>query len=80
MKLAKFSPWVAGAEFSAADCAAAVHFPLVSLATKKLYGADAFGGHAERVKAYLKMAGERPSVKKVNDDRKAYVAAQQAKK
>jgi glutathione S-transferase len=80
MQLAKFSPWIVGAEFSAADCVAAVHFPLVSLASKKIYGADAFGEHAERVKAYLKMAGERASVKKTNDDRKAYVVAQQAKK
>jgi len=80
MQLAKFSPWIAGAEFSAADCVAAVHFPLVSLATKKVYGAGAFGALAERVKAYRKMAGERASVKKANDDRKVHIAAQQAKK
>jgi glutathione S-transferase len=47
MKLAKFSPWVAGAEFTAADCAAAVHLPLISLASKTTYGADAFGEHAD---------------------------------
>ena len=79
MKLAKFSPWVAGAEFTAADCAAAVHLPLVSLASKTTYGADAFGGHAEAVKAYLRMASERPSIRKTNDDRKAFVAAREKK-
>ena len=79
MKLAKFSPWVVGAEFTAADCAAAVHLPLISLATKTTYGADAFGEHAEAVKAYLKMAGERPSVRKANDDRKAYLESRQKK-
>jgi glutathione S-transferase len=79
MALAKFSPWVAGAEFTAADCAAVVHLPLVSLATKTVYGADILGGHADVVKAYLKMAGERPSIKKVNDDRKAYLAARAKK-
>jgi glutathione S-transferase len=79
MKLVKFSPWVAGAEFTAADCAAAVHLPLVSLASKTTYGADAFGEHAEAVKAYLKMAGERPSIRKTNDDRKAYLEARQKK-
>jgi len=78
-KLAKLSPWVAGAEFSAADCAAAVHLPLVSLATKAIFGADAFGEHADAVKAYLKMAGERPSIKKTNDDRKVYLEARQKK-
>ena len=79
MRLAKFSPWVAGAEFTAADCAAAVHLPLVSLATKAVYGADAFGEHAGWVQAYLKMAGERPSIQKVNDDRKAYIEARKKK-
>ena len=79
MRLAKFSPWVAGAEFTAADCAAAMHLPLVSLATKATYGADAFGADAERVWTYLKMASERPSISKVNDDRKAFVAARQKK-
>jgi glutathione S-transferase len=79
MKLAKFSPWVAGAEFTAADCAAAVHLPLISLATKTTYGADAMGEHADAVKAYLKMANERPSIKKINGDRKAYLDARQKK-
>ena len=79
MKIAKFSPWVAGAEFTAADCAAAVHLPPVSLASKTTYGADAFGEHADAVKAYLKMAGERASVKKSNGDRKAYLEARQKK-
>ena len=75
MRLAKFSPWVAGAEFTAADCAAAVHLPLIALASKTTYGADAFGEHAEAVKAYAKMAGERPSIRKANDDRKVYLDA-----
>ena len=75
MQVAKFSPWVAGPEFTMADCAAVVHLPLVSLSTKTVYGADAFGEHAERVRAYLKMAGERPSIRKTAEDRKAYVAA-----
>lgn len=79
LRLAKFSPWVAGAEFTAADCAAAVHLPLISLASKTTYGADAFGEHADTVKAYVKMAGERASVKKINDDRKAYLAAREKK-
>lgn len=79
IKLAKFSPWVAGAEFGAADCAAALHLPLVSLATKTVYGADAFGEHAGTVDAYVKMASQRPSVKKVNEDRKAFMEARNKK-
>ncbi|MGC2518838.1 MAG: glutathione S-transferase [Burkholderiales bacterium] len=76
--LAKFSPWIAGAEFTAADCAAAVHLPLVGLATKIIYGKDALAGF-EQVKAYQKMAFERPSIRKVNEDRKAAVEARQKK-
>ena len=79
MQLAKFSPWVAGDEFSAADCAAAMHLPLVSLASKAVYGADAFGEHAQIIKPYLKMANERESIAKVNEDRKAYIEAMQKK-
>jgi glutathione S-transferase len=74
-QLARFPPWIAGVEFSAADCAAAVHLPLVGLASKAIYGKDVFGDF-EQVKAYQKAVFERPSVKKVNDDRKAYMQAQ----
>jgi len=68
--LAKFSPFIAGAEFTLADCAAAVHLPVVSLATKLSYGRDVLE-ELPQVKPYLKMLGERPAVAKVNADRKA---------
>jgi glutathione S-transferase len=71
--LAKFTPYIAGPEFTLADCAAAVHLPLVSLSTKLTYGRD-FLEELPQVKPYLKMLGERPSVAKVNADRKAATA------
>ncbi|HTP62675.1 MAG TPA: glutathione S-transferase N-terminal domain-containing protein [Burkholderiales bacterium] len=79
--LAKFDPFVAGAEFTLADCAAAVHLPLVSLSTKLTYGRD-FLDELPQAKPYLKMLGALPSVAKVNADRKAAqeAAAAQAKK
>jgi len=79
--LAKFDPFVAGAEFTLADCAAAVHLPLVSLSTKLTYGRD-FLDELPQAKPYLKMLGARPSVAKVNADRKAAqeTAAAQVKK
>jgi len=73
-RLAKFAPHVAGAELTLADCAAFVHLPLVSLTTKIMYGRDALEDMAQ-VKPYLKMLGERPAFKRVNDDRKAAQAA-----
>jgi len=71
---AKFDPYVAGAELTYADCAAFVHLPLVTLATKLAYGKD-FLDAMPQVKPYLKMVGERPAFKTVNDDRKAAQAA-----
>ncbi|MDI3510892.1 MAG: glutathione S-transferase [Betaproteobacteria bacterium] len=67
-KLAKFSPYVAGDHFTLADCAAIVHLPLVSGATKIIYGRDFLANLP--VRDYLKAVGERPSVVKVNADRK----------
>jgi glutathione S-transferase len=68
-KLAKFSPYVAGAEFTMADCVAMVHLPLVSMASKAIYGEDVLAGLP--VRDYTKMLGERPAAQRVNADRKA---------
>jgi glutathione S-transferase len=77
--LARFAPYVAGSELTLADCAAFVHLPLVSLATKLAYGRDALEDLAQ-VKPYLKMLGERPAFARVNEDRKAAQAALAAAK
>ena len=45
-QLAKFSPYIAGDEFTLADCAAVCHLPLASSATKKIYGEDLLAAHA----------------------------------
>ena len=75
---AKFDPYVAGAELTLADCAAFVHLPLVSLTTKMVYGQDMLESMPQ-VKPYLKMIGERPAFRTVNEDRKAAQAALQKK-
>ncbi|MBH1964246.1 MAG: glutathione S-transferase [Comamonadaceae bacterium] len=68
-RIAKFSPFIAGDNFTLADCAAAVHLPLVSSASKIIYGQDMLASLP--VKDYLKRLGERPAVQKVNADRKS---------
>jgi glutathione S-transferase len=68
-KIAKFSPFVAGDTFTLADCAAAVHLPLVGLTTKIIYGEDLLG-KATPYKDYLKHLAERPAFIKMNADRK----------
>ena len=76
--VAKFDPFVAGRELTLADCAAFVHLPLVSLATRLAYGRD-FLDELPQVKPYLKMLGERPAFRTVNEDRKAAQEALKAK-
>jgi glutathione S-transferase len=71
---ARFTPYIAGAEFTLADCAAFVHLPLVSLSTKLAYGRD-FLEDMPQVRPYIKKLEERPAFKRVNEDRKAAQAA-----
>jgi len=71
-QIASFSPYIAGSEFTMADCAAAVHLPLIGMATKAIYGEDMLA--AFPVRDYMKLVGERPTVKKVTEDRKANAA------
>ena len=68
-KLTRFSPFIAGEHFTLADCAAAVHLPLISSASKIIYRQDVFADLP--VKDYLKRLGERPAVQKISADRKA---------
>lgn len=66
--LAKFSPFVAGNEFTMADCAGLVHLPLIGMASKAIYGEDMMADLP--IRDYIKMLGERPTVQRVNADRK----------
>lgn len=80
-RLARFAPFVAGDTFTMADCSAIVSLPLISGATKAVLGADVLA--ATPARDYLRQMGERPSVQKVNTDRKANLelrAAMAAKK
>lgn len=65
---ARFSPYIAGAQFTLADCAAAMHLPLISSATRIMYGQDLLAGLP--VRDYLQRVGERATVQRVNADRK----------
>lgn len=67
--LAKFAPYVAGAQFTMADCAALVHLPLISSTTKKIYGEDVLADLP--VQEYVAMMNARPAAQRVNADRKA---------
>ena len=68
-QLAQFSPFIAGDTLSLADCAAVVHLPLVSGATKLIYGRDFLADLP--VRDYMKRMGERATLQQINADRKA---------
>ena len=70
-RLAKFSPYVAGDSFSAADCAAYVSLPLVATSTKSVLGEDMLAAAGIDWKAYAALIGQRPSAQRVGADRKA---------
>ena len=77
-KLASFAPYVAGDSFSMADCAAIVHLPLVSSATKAIYGRDYLAELP--IRDYLARMAERPHVQRINADRKASTAEMLARR
>ena len=70
-RLAKFSPYVAGDTFTAADCSAWVSLPLVAMSTKSVLGEDMLAAAGIDWKAYAALIGQRPSAQKVGADRKA---------
>lgn len=73
-RLARFDPFVAGPEFTLADCAAFNHLAVIGTATSAVYGRDALTD-IPQIGPYLAQIGERPSAKKVSADREAGMAS-----
>ena len=70
-RLARFGPYLAGPEFTLADCAAYVSLPLVALGSKVIYGTDLLQAAGIDWKGYIKLIEQRPSAQRVTADRKA---------
>ena len=70
-RLAKFAPFIAGDTFTQADCAAFASLPIVTMATRAIYGEDLLAVGGVDLKDYLRLVGERPSAQRVTTDRKA---------
>jgi glutathione S-transferase len=75
LKLSAFENFAYGDAFTTADCCALTNLPIVSMATKAVYGEDLLAGTP--IPAYLARHRERPSLRRVAAERKA--AAQPAK-
>jgi len=74
-RLAIFGPYVLGAVFTAADCAAYVHFLMIRLATHKIYGHDMVLAHVPQVAAYMRLIEARPHVQTIIAGRAAAMDA-----
>lgn len=73
--LFKFSPYVMGANFTAADIVAWPHLQLVGYVTEKLYGENLVSTHLPGVGDYFKTIESRPHAQKVGAERAAAIEA-----
>jgi glutathione S-transferase len=78
LRLAKFSPYVAGEQFTLADASAYATLPTVAAATKAVLGEDLVAATGIDWKAHARLLGERASVQRVNADRKRDAEAAKA--
>jgi len=69
-RLARFAPYLAGERFTMADCCGYVSLPLVSMASKAVYGECLLAAAGIDWKPYMALVGQRPSAQRVTADRK----------
>jgi glutathione S-transferase len=77
-RLARFSPYMCGAEFTAVDCAAFFHLGYVRQASLNIYGDDMLATHVPDAAAYLAALATWPNVRATTADRAVALAAFQA--
>lgn len=69
-RLARFAPYLAGEQFTMADCCGYVSLPLVSMASKAVYGECLLAAAGIDWKPYIALVGQRASAQRVTADRK----------
>ena len=74
-RLAKFSPYMCGAEITAADCVAFVHFTMIRLATSAIYDDNLLLKLVPKSNAYMAMMDGRPHFRTMMVEREAAAAA-----
>ena len=73
-RLAKFSPFILGSEFTAADCVAYVHFTMIRLATLAIFEEDVLKRHLPDAAAYMTRMDARPHIRTMMVERAAATA------
>ena len=74
-QLSYFSPYIFGPAFSAADCAAYMHFLSIKITTLKIYGENMLDKFFPDLGEYLQLMDSRPNIKKVMAERELALAA-----
>jgi len=74
-QLSNFSPYILGPSLTAADCAAYIHFVMIELTTRKIFGEDLLAQALPDLAEYLRLMESRPHVHTMMEDRTAALAA-----
>lgn len=74
-QLGKFTPFILGLEFTAADCVAYVHFTMIRLATLSIYENDMLEHYVPEAAAYMARMNERPHIQTMMAQRTAATTA-----
>ncbi|KAI5912203.1 glutathione S-transferase family protein [Thauera sp. 2A1] len=74
-RCAQFEPHLCGESFTHADSVAWVHLNTVAMALKRVTGANPIPAWLPAVPGYLERLAERPSIRHVEDDRRAAARA-----
>jgi glutathione S-transferase len=73
-RLVKFSPYIGGDSYTAADIVAWLHFFMISATCQKIYGTDLLAEYIPNYASYMTFIETRPAVQKVAADRAAAMA------
>ena len=74
-RISHFSPYILGPSFTAADCAAYVHFVMIKQTTLKIYGENMLERFLPNVTEYMQLMDARPHVQTMMKDREAALSA-----
>ena len=74
-RLSQFSPYIFGPSFSAADCAAYVHFVMIKQTSLKIYGRCMLERFLPRAVPYMQLMDSHPHIRTMMADRDAAIAA-----
>ena len=74
-RLSRFSPYISGPAFTAADCVAYVHFVMIKHTTQKVYGENMLERYLPNHAAHMLLMQSRPHIQKMEVERSGAMAA-----